>query len=269
MTGALDPEHGRVVTLLTDFGLSDPYVGVMKGVLLRESSKLRLIDVSHQVPPQDVSVAALWIARSYPFFPEGSVHLCVVDPGVGSARAPLAARVGTHTFVAPDNGLLSDVLAGAPAGAVRRIDVERLGLMPCSRTFHGRDVFAPVAGRLASDRLGFEDVGPPHEPLVLPRSAPSVSSGTVLGKVSFIDHFGNAITDIPLELVPASDAAVRVGGARLRVLGTYSEGQPDECIALGSSFGTLEIARRDGNAAATLALTPGSAVELLLQGNAR
>lgn len=257
-----------VVTLLTDFGARDPYVGIVKGVLLREHAALTLVDLCHEVPPQAVEVAAFWIARSVPYFAPGTVHLCVVDPGVGSARAAIAAEVAGHTFVAPDNGLLSEVIAQSDDARVRRIDALSLGLDVPSRTFHARDLFAPVAARLASGKLAFVELGPVHEPRLERRSLPARDASGVNGRVLFVDHFGNAVTDIPEALVDASTDEVSVGAERLRLVQTYAEAEPLECVGLVSSFGTLEIARRDGSAAAALGLVRGVGVKLVRRGAA-
>jgi S-adenosylmethionine hydrolase len=252
-----------VVTLLTDFGVRDPYVGTVKGVLLRASPRLEIVDLSHEVPPQAVRVAAFWIARAYPFFPAGTVHLCVVDPGVGTARAPIAAEAGGHYFVAPDNGLLSDVLAEASSARVHRIEADRLGLDVVSRTFHGRDLFAPVAGRLASGQVSLSELGPAHAASMEPRAIPVRDTNGISGTVLFADHFGNLVTNIPGSLLDGHGHRVAVGAERLRVVGTYGEANVGECIALVSSFGTLEIGQRDGSAARALGAGPGTPIRVV------
>ncbi|MCA8954230.1 MAG: SAM-dependent chlorinase/fluorinase, partial [Planctomycetes bacterium] len=138
-----------VVTLLTDFGLRDPYVGVMKGAVLRSNPKAVLVDLGHELPPQDVASGAFALAAAVGRFPSGTVHVAVVDPGVGTARRLLAVAAHEAFWLAPDNGLLSDVLAADPGAEARAVDCERLGLVAESRTFHGRDLFAPIAGWLA------------------------------------------------------------------------------------------------------------------------
>lgn len=248
-----------IVALLTDFGVLDPYVGIVKGVLLRQAPKLRIVDVSHQVPAQDLTIAAFWIAHVYPWFPPGTVHLCVVDPGVGGSRAPIAARAFDQYFVAPDNGLLSGVLDSGSA-EVRRIVPDLLGISVPSRTFHARDLFAPVAARLASGELALDQLGPPHEPQMLKRIVPCRDERGVSGRIVFADHFGNLVSDIPAELVDLASDRIRVGVHELRLVGTYSEASPGECVGVLSSFGTLEIAQRDGNAAQVLGLRSGASV---------
>jgi S-adenosyl-L-methionine hydrolase (adenosine-forming) len=238
-------------------------VGIVKGVLLREGPTLQVVDLSHEVPPQAVSVAAFWLAHSYRFFPARTVHLCVVDPGVGSARAPIAARALGHYFVAPDNGLLSDVLAADGSARVHRIEPDRLGLDVTSRTFHGRDLFAPVAARLASGQISLSELGPPHAALMEQRAIPVRDASGISGAVLFADHFGNLVTDIPGALLKPRGERVVVAGAELRVLGTYADARAGECIGLVSSFGTLEIAQRDGSAASALGVGRGAPIRVL------
>jgi len=251
------------VTLLTDFGLEDPFVGIMKGVMLRESSALRFIDVSHAVPPQDVELGELWLSQSYRWFALGCVHLCVVDPGVGSDRAALAVRAGGHYFVAPDNGVLSSVWRAEPHAEARRIEPERLGITAIGRTFHGRDVFAPVAARLASEKLSFEAVGSPWEPLLRPEQPPSQTHDELLGRVVAVDHFGNLITNLPGRWLSPAHTRVEVAGQALRVVASYAEAELGECVGLLSSFETLEIAQRNGHAAQSLGLARDARVRVV------
>lgn len=251
-----------VVTLLTDFGLTDPFAGILKGVILREAPSVVVVDVSHGVPAQDLDAAAFYLAGSFPWFPTGTVHLCVVDPGVGTARAALAMRACGHYFVAPDNGVLAGVLARDPHADVRRVDPERLGLSTPSRTFHGRDVFAPIAALLASGRNAFDTIGVSHEPVqrVVPR--PTRGSDSVSGRVIVVDHFGNLITNVPGAWIRDPGAVVEIGGRTLRIVSTYTSANPGECVGIVSSFDTLEIARRDGSAAEALKLGAGTTVKV-------
>jgi len=251
------------VTLLTDFGLEDPFVGIMKGVMLREHSALRFIDVSHAVPPQDIRLGDLWLAQSYRWFAPGCVHLCVVDPGVGSDRAALAVRAGGHHFVAPDNGVLSSVLRAEPHAEARRIEPERLGIAEISRTFQGRDVFAPIAARLASDKLSFEAIGPLWQPVLLPEQPPSQTDDELSGRVIAVDHFGNLITNLPGRWLSPAHTRVELAGRALRVVASYSEAELGECVGLLSSFETLEIAQRNGHAARALGLARDAQVRVV------
>jgi S-adenosylmethionine hydrolase len=249
-----------LVTLLTDFGLDDPFVGIMKGVMLREAPGLTLVDLTHGIPAQDVEAAAFTLAHSFGWFAPGAVHLCVVDPGVGSERAAVALQARGHTFVGPDNGLFSAVQDLEPNAAARRIDPAELGLTLASRTFHGRDLFAPVAAWLASGRRRFEELGSVHELSRRPRPRPEQSPAGASGRVVLVDHFGNLITDLPGSWLEAGAFRVEIGKYVVRLVGTYSEAKLGECVALVSSFGTLEIAQRDGNAAETLGFGRGEVV---------
>jgi S-adenosyl-L-methionine hydrolase (adenosine-forming) len=184
----------NIVSLLTDFGLKDPYVGIMKGVMLTINPALTVVDVAHQIEPQDVREAAFVIPDYYRFFPPATVHLCVVDPTVGSARKPLAVLKDGYIFVGPDNGLFSFLLDGA---TVYEISNEAFTLHPASNTFHGRDVFAPVAAHLSLG-LGPELLGPLlTEPVRLSGVGPIASEDTMIGEIVRFDHFGNAISNIP------------------------------------------------------------------------
>jgi S-adenosylmethionine hydrolase len=251
-----------VVTLLTDFGLNDPFVGIMKGVMLRLAPGLELIDLSHGIPAQDVEAASFTLAHSFSWFAPNTVHLCVVDPGVGSARAAVAVRARGHTFVGPDNGVFGAVAKGDPSAAARRIEPSGLGLQLRSRTFHGRDLFAPVAALLAAGMRRFEELGPLHELAPGFSQRPQPSDAGCTGKVVLVDHFGNLISDVPGAALSAG-CKVELGARRLRSVGTYSEAEPGECVALVSSFDTLEIAERDGSAARTLGVGRGEPVRVV------
>lgn len=249
-----------VVTLLTDFGTRDAFVGVMKGVFLAFDPHLRIVDLTHEVPPQHVATGAFWLARSFRYFPQGTVHVAVVDPGVGTARRALAVAASNHYFVGPDNGVLASLLPHA--SEVRSIDrafvqqklAVRLPFADAgSATFHGRDVFAPAAAWIAGGgRL--TDLGPPlADPAVeLPPSPP---------RVEIVDHFGNLITNLDWR-VDRGDPGVELRGRRLRWVRTYGEAQPGECVALLGSFGTVEIAVRDGSAARELRVAPGELLRI-------
>jgi len=250
-----------MITLLTDFGLEDPYVGVMKAVLWRHCPAARLVDLTHAIPPYDRRAAAFWIERVFGWFEPGTVHLVVVDPGVGSERRALCVAAYGQYFVGPDNGVLGGVCARDPSACVREIDVSRLGSVVPSRTFHGRDVFAPVAAQLASGTIGFDEIGEQVQTVVAPALSQVTEHVTGWhGEVVLVDHFGNALTN--LEHPATGTLDVRVGDRRLPIRGTYAEAAPGEAFALFGSFGTLEIAIREGNAASTLALAPGTHVEL-------
>jgi S-adenosylmethionine hydrolase len=275
----------RLVTLLTDFGNADPYVGMMKGVLWSAAPSLRaVVDLTHAVAPQDVAAGAFFLAHAWHYFPAGTVHVAVVDPGVGSERRLLAASAGGHAFLAPDNGLLSGVLADAAARRlatdVRQLDAERFALPRRSRTFHGRDVIAPAAAALI-EGLAPAAAGPAAahwRMLERPRAEPGANGGEVRGTVLFCDHYGNLITNVARgDLPPAGETGdgagpaeasqraepafeVALSGGRARLRGTYADAAPGEIVALWNSYGLLEIALRDGNAARRLGLGPGAPI---------
>lgn len=248
-----------VVTLLTDFGLKDPFVGVMKGVILGRFPGARIVDLCHGIRAQDLVEASFWMERSYPWFPAGSVHVAVVDPGVGSARGTLAIRADGHYFIGPDNGLFSGVLARAEDVEVRDIDLDGLGLPVPSRTFHGRDVFAPAGAELASGNVAFADIGVEKAPEIsLDFPLPRRREGRVEGHVITVDRFGNLITNIDRSLVADFDEAwLCVGKVERRLRATYAEADPGEYVGVINSFGTLELARRDGSATQALGVGPG------------
>jgi len=236
-----------VIALLTDFGVLDPYVGIMKGVIATIAPTVPVIDITHGVPPQDVLIGALHLEASWKFFPAGTVFIVVVDPEVGTDRRGLVATAQGRHFVGPDNGVLSLV----PGAVFRRIDAD-WGLPDRSRTFHGRDIFAPVGARL-SRGAAVDMVGPPvRDPLRI--IVPEPVRG--LGEVLYVDHYGNAITNLP----GRESGWVTVHGQMVEIRRTYADVARGEVVALTSSTGRLEIAVRDGNASNTLGLEPGSPV---------
>lgn len=255
-----------LLTLLTDFGLADPFVGVMKGVVCSAEPHVRILDITHGIRPGSIIEGAFWLERSYRYFPAGSVHCAVVDPGVGSARQAVAVATQGHFFVGPDNGLLAEVTLHAPHVEVRRIDAPALGLRDLSATFHGRDLFCVVAGRLASGKLAFANVGALAQ-LAVPSPIPGVVSESdhFVGNVLTADHFGNLITSLrAAEALPKIDAPFRVqiGGQWLRSVRTFADAEPGELVTLVGSFDAVEIAVRDGSAWERLRPVPGASVKL-------
>ncbi|HXS26547.1 MAG TPA: SAM-dependent chlorinase/fluorinase [Steroidobacteraceae bacterium] len=256
-----------IVTLTTDFGLEDPFVGVVKGRILTRFPTARLIDVTHAIPPQRPAEAGFWLARCFEYFPAGTVHVAIVDPGVGTARAIICVAARGHALIAPDNGLLEPVVARSPDCEIYELSaatLAALGIRAVSATFHGRDIFAPVAaelaaGRLSPDALGMRRAMPMNEP---PAARAATEAGqAVSGRVITIDHFGNLITDIDSSrLTLLREAHVTIGGRVIPYRRTYGDARPGELIALMNSFDTLEIAQTDGNAAATLGLGRGAPV---------
>ncbi|MDB4908711.1 MAG: hypothetical protein JWO05_3495 [Gemmatimonadetes bacterium] len=247
-----------IITLLTDFGTADGYVGEVKGVLAKDAPQATLLDIAHDVPAHDVEAARLAVARYWRRFPEGTVHVVVVDPGVGTARRCLAVESDGRFLVGPDNGALSPALLFAGAQAVS------LAIPPnASPTFHGRDVFAPAAARLVNG-AALATLGEWHPDPVIRRTPEPVrrADGCVVGQVITVDRFGNAITNI---------LSLRVGdvllGARVLPLRrTYAEVAPGEPLAVVGSTGLIEIAVRDGSAAVLLGLARGA--EIVFRGRA-
>jgi S-adenosylmethionine hydrolase len=255
-----------LVTLLTDFGLREPFVGVMKGVLFGAHPALRVIDITHGIAAGAVAEGAFWLERSFRYFPDGTVHCAVVDPGVGSARGAVVMAAERHYFVGPDNGLLAEITLRTAHHEVRAIDLGRHGLSRASNTFHGRDVFAVLAGRLAARELPFHQVGELVH-LSVPSPVPGIVSEAdgFVGNLLTTDHFGNLITTLRAsEVLPAADAEFRlqVAGRMLRSVRTFADAQPNELVALVGSFDTIEVAVRDGSAAARLSPVPGASVKL-------
>lgn len=252
-----------IVTFTTDFGFADGYVGAMKGVVLALAPEATLVDVTHGVIPQDVAMGAMALAQAAPLYPPGTIHIAVVDPEVGTSRADVVVEAGGQIFVGPDNGLLS-VAAVGPRRAYR---IEEPGFRrePVSPTFHGRDVIAPAAGRLAAGASP-SDVGP-ELPAILELAPPTVRpiEGRVEGVVSYIDGFGNLVTSIRENLI-APEHAVELEGsdakwrpARGR---TFADVEPGDLVAYVGSTGLLEIAVRNGSAAHKTGARRGSAVRL-------
>jgi len=243
-----------LITLLTDFGTADGYVGEVKGTLLTLAPGVTVVDIAHDLPAGDVAAACYVLGRVWRSFPPGTIHLAIVDPGVGSSRRALAAEAGGHGFVAPDNGLLSDVFAAAPERAVRlTVPAE------ASRTFHGRDVFAPAAARLASGGA-LADLGPAvRDPVRLKAPLLKVEAGDLVGEVVHVDRFGTLVTNLPREHV-AAEGRVRVAGHDLPLKATFADVPQGEPVAFIGSGGTLEIAVRDGRADVVLGLSRGAEV---------
>jgi S-adenosylmethionine hydrolase len=277
-----------ILTLLTDFGTEDEYVGVMKGIILSIAPDVRLVDLSHQVPPQDIRRAAFLLMNAVPYFPPDTVHLAVVDPGVGTERRPVAVRTPAGTFVGPDNGLFSWVLERVPEWTAVEIREPAYQLPLASSTFQGRDIFAPVAAHLAAG-VPLEKLGPRVEdPVWLPPPRLEISDFAAEGEVLYADRFGNLVTSIGylvrsedtlalksafgsqavLPVFPAGDAGVVVGNVQLRgIRRTYGEAAVGELLALVGSSGFLEIAVRQGSAAAALGAVPGTPVTLVFRRN--
>jgi hypothetical protein len=242
------------ITLLTDFGTADGYVAELKGTLLRLAPGAQIVDLAHDLPPGDVQAAAYAIGRFWRAFPAGTVHCCVVDPGVGTSRRALAMEAGGQRFTGPDNGLFTAVLAAGPVTVI-----ELWPVSSASATFHGRDIFAPAAAKLALlAPLG--DLGTPiTDPVRLRLPQPRVGRGEVAGEVVHVDRFGTLITNLPAgALGPGGE--VRLGSCTLPLRATFADVQPGEPVAFIGSGGTLEVAVRDARADAALGAGRGTEV---------
>jgi S-adenosylmethionine hydrolase len=254
-----------VITITTDFGHQGPFVGVIKGCILTRFPEARLVDLTHEIVVHWPAEAGFWLARAFSYFPAGTVHMAVVDPGVGTARNIVAVRAGGHYFLAPDNGLLAPVAARARDPYIVRLGaapLAHLGIHHPSATFHGRDIFAPVAAELAAGRCRIEDLGDVATTLVPSWvEDPSVETRSVSGVVITIDHFGNLITNIDAPLIERFRLPlVHAGNHAVPLLRTYGDTRPGEYLALINSFGVLEIARAENSAAEGLGLSRGAPV---------
>lgn len=239
-----------IITLTTDFGSRDHYVGVMKGVMLSVNENVSLVDVTHSIESHDVRAASFVIGNLYRYFPKKTVHLVVVDPGVGSERRPLAVFADGHFFVGPDNGVFSSVIRSCEDFFAREIKNRDYFLKDISSTFHGRDIFSPVAAHLSLGVL-FSEVGPQiQNPEMLSHDGYSVNGGKIRGAVVYTDKFGNLITNIPTEAVENRTSALVVVGEK-RIAGiseSYSSVGTGEILAVGGSCGYIEISVNRGRA---------------------
>ncbi|MGH7449457.1 MAG: SAM hydrolase/SAM-dependent halogenase family protein [Longimicrobiales bacterium] len=259
------PAAGRRVTLLTDFGTADGYVAAMKGVIAAIDPSVIIDDASHDIPPGDVNAAAWALGAYWRLYPPGTVHVAVIDPGVGSTRRALALKVEQRVFIVPDNGIITDVLLHARL--TQAIEIQAAGRSPAdvgssreiSATFHGRDVFAPAAGRAASGvplhELGVQTA----DPLILPAATLERDGDAITGAVVHVDRFGNLVTSIPATGVSGGHVVID-GGAKVPVLRTYSDVENGEPLALAGSRGFLEVSIRNGSAAEVLRVGRGARV---------
>ena len=257
---------GKIITLTTDFGTRDPFVGAMKGVLLSVYPGAEVVDITHEVTPFDILEGALALASACPYYPPGTIHLAVVDPGVGTKRKAVAVRAGDHFFVGPDNGILSLALAGDKRYHAVEIRNPKYRGKAVSSTFHGRDVFAPAAAHLAKGiplaRLG------PEVKVLRTLALPPVrkTKRGLEGEIIAFDRFGNAVTNLRRQKAEGGKQKaierIRVQGRAIRLAETYGDAKPGEPLALWGSHGFLEIAVNQGSAEKDLKLSPGAQVLL-------
>jgi S-adenosyl-L-methionine hydrolase (adenosine-forming) len=256
-----------VITVTTDFGHRGPFVGAMKGVMVTRFPNARIIDLTHEVYVHWPAEAGFWLERSFQYFPRGTVHLAVVDPGVGTERSALVAVGGGHVFVGPDNGLLADVIEHT-AGVAISVDYARLkpfGIEHLSATFHGRDLFAPLAAEIASGHVSpwaLGDITHDYIPSLI--DAPERRGKELHGVVITTDHFGNLITNISrADLEQFKRPMVRAAGHEIAIYRTYGDVRPGTVLALINSFEVLEIACAEKNAAEMLGLGRGGPVSVV------
>ncbi|MFN4194725.1 MAG: S-adenosyl-l-methionine hydroxide adenosyltransferase family protein [Thermosynechococcus sp.] len=256
----------RWITLLTDFGHQDAYVGVMKGVICRIHPQAQVIDLCHEIPPQDCRTASFQLLQAFPYFPEGTVHLVVVDPGVGTNRRAIALDFGHAYGVGPDNGVFSQVCDRYPPQRVVQLTQARFWRTPHpSATFHGRDIFAPVAAHL-SRGVDLEELGSPLDSKALvrlPNLGYERTPHGVQGWIQAIDHFGNVITTLPAALLAKGYHQIQIQGQQIPLVHTYSDAPPQQLMALVGSHGFIELAMNGGSAELVLGCRNGDALWLV------
>lgn len=259
-----------IITLTTDYGTSDHLVGVLKGVILKIQPEVHIVDINHSVVPFDVLDGALAIGAAYLYFPPRTVHVVVVDPGVGTPRRPILAIANNQYFIAPDNGVLSLVYERENPVTVHHITSEHYFLRPASTTFHGRDIFAPVAAWLTKNWQAdaFGEIIEDHMRFALPKA--KTQDGTLRGAILRVDHFGNLMTNFTIENLPeamrrSGPIAMTVGGKPVKqFVETFAQGPAGEPVALLGSSGFIEIAVNKGNASRALVASRGAEVILQL-----
>jgi len=264
------PEN-PIITLMTDFGLSDPYVGIMKGIIADIAPNAKVIDLTHLIPPQNIRAGALSLDRAYQYFPAGTIHLAVIDPGMGTNRQAIAIRAGHYLFVGPDNGLFTFVIKRAKTNQkpikIFKLENPHYRLEPVSPVFHGRDLFAPAAAYLAAG-AALEDFGEEIDnPVVLSVPFPEQTRRGWSGEVWAVDHFGSLETNLDGSLLDGCDpknVRIKVAGKMIeRWVNTCADGNPGELIALLDSAGRLSICIVNGSAAHVLSAGIGTPVELI------
>jgi S-adenosylmethionine hydrolase len=254
-----------VITITTDFGHKGPFTAVMKGVIVGRFPEAKIIDLIHDIPAQWPPEAGFWVSRAYRYFPRGTVHLAIVDPGVGTERDILLLQYDKHFFMAPDNGLLSPILDRASDAQVFKLDLgclQRLNIENPSATFHGRDIFAPVAADLASGKTTPVSIGTPTTEWIPGWiDDPRVATAKVSGVIITVDTFGNLISNIDRTLIEDfREPIAHIAGHQIPMLTTYGRAQPGDYLALVNSFDVIEVARAEANAAEGLGSDRGAPI---------
>ena len=259
-----------IITLTTDFGDRDYFVGVMKGIMLGINPKVKIVDITHNVSPFQVMEVAFLIANFYSYFPKGTIHLAVVDPGVGSSRRPVIAKTKDYFFVAPDNGVLSYIYKKEKNIKVYEIANDDYFLKPLSQTFHGRDIFAPVAAHI-SKGVSCNKIGKRINDFVsIPIKEPAIRKNIIVGEMLYIDRFGNLITNISKEDFESSLSQskrkifkIKINDFRIRSLSaSYSSAKWKNLSAIWGSHGYLEIFSKEGNAGERFRIKPGEKISI-------
>jgi len=256
-----------VVTLLTDFGISDPYVGIMKGVMLSINPNIQIVDISHRVTPQGINEAAFIIQHTHRFFPKGTIHVVVVDPGVGSERAVLEVQAGGYHFLAPDNGVLKYIFEAHSDAQIIKVVNRDYFLQNVSTTFHGRDVFAPLAAHIANG-ISLRKLGNPFEDFTPGEiKKPLIQEDRIIGEILYIDQYGNGVTNIEGRyLTNRINIVTHVGPHIIKdIHHTYADVSLQDPLALIGSTGTVELSINQGNAERLLNLQVGDRVEVHFQ----
>jgi len=259
--------RSSIITLLTDFGTNDPYTGIMKGVILSINPDTRIVDLCHHVPAQDIPTAGLFLKSAYAFFPDGTIHVAVVDPGVGSNRQPMLIETEKGFFIGPNNGLFSPILSKEKIVRVITLTSTNYFLQNIGSTFHGRDIFAPAAAHLSKGAAP-DAFGPAlKDPVIIdfPESK-ILPSGEILGEVLFADHFGNLVTSIDrvcLEKAAINRFAAEINNIRInRLLSSYAEAEDKQPFFITGSTGLLEISVQNGNAQACTGIQKGDPIRI-------
>ena len=260
-------KQNNIITLTTDFGLSDPFVGIMKGVMFGINPSIKFIDISHLIEPQNIMQAYYTLKFSYKYFPSGTIHMAVVDPGVGSERRPILIESKDYFFIGPDNGIFSFIFENEPSANVIELTEKKFFLPSVSQTFHGRDIFASVAGWLSSDVKPYEFGIPINNPVILKTPEPDMGKEKISGEVIHIDRFGNLITNIS-ETQFHSFVSERNGKAKIKIKNltipslckSYSEANRLKPSSIFNSWGLLEIFIKNGDASKKLKTKKGNRV---------